>query len=66
MSDLTQQKCEACRADAPRVTLDESKELLKQIPDWKIMPQASIDRLRRIFKFFRDLVTFSDVFWRHF
>ena len=62
MSDLTQQKCEACRADAPRVTLDESKELLKQIPDWKIMPQASIDRLRRMFKFgnYSEAVRFSN------
>ncbi len=62
MSDLTQQKCEACRADAPRVTLDESKELLKQIPDWKITSQDSIDRLRRIFKFdnYPEAVSFSN------
>ena len=62
MSDLTQQKCEACRADAPRVTLDESKELLKQIPEWEIMPQDSIDRLTRIFKFddYLEAVSFSN------
>ena len=62
MSDLTQQKCEACRADAPRVTLDDSKELLKQIPEWEIMPQDSIDRLTRIFKFddYLEAVSFSN------
>ena len=35
MSDLVKQKCEACRADAPRVTDDELPDLLKQIPDWQ-------------------------------
>ena len=34
MSDLVRQKCEAYRADAPRVADDELADLLKQIPDW--------------------------------
>ena len=35
MSDeLIKQRCEACRADAPRVTEQELAELIKQIPSW--------------------------------
>ena len=38
------------------------KELLEQIPEWEIMPQDSIDRLTRIFKFddYLEAVSFSN------
>lgn len=32
---LNQQQCDACRADAPRVTEQEANELQQQIPDWE-------------------------------
>ena len=51
MEDLLKQKCEACRADAPRVTDDELPELLKQIPDWQPVTKDSILMLNRVFKF---------------
>ena len=51
MSKLIEQNCEACKADAPRVTNDEYLELLTQIPEWQIISIDSIDRLNRIFKF---------------
>lgn len=51
MTELVQEKCEACRADAPRVTEGEIAELSRQIPDWKIIERDGISRLERMFKF---------------
>lgn len=51
MSKLTESKCEACRADAPRVTAEEVAELKPQIPDWEIVEVNGIDRLVRTFTF---------------
>ena len=33
---LAQAQCEACRADAPKVTDEELAELIREIPDWNI------------------------------
>ena len=51
MSDLVKQKCEACRADAPRVTDDELPDLLKQIPDWQPITTESVLKLNKVFNF---------------
>ena len=51
MNELTEQKCAACRADAPRVTDDELPELIKQIPDWQPITSDSILQLNRVFAF---------------
>ena len=51
MEELTQQKCVACRADAPRVTDDELPELIKQIPDWQPISVDSVLQLKREFGF---------------
>jgi len=51
MSDLTSENCEACRADAPKVTDDELVELIKEIPEWQPITEDSILRLKRSFKF---------------
>ena len=32
---LQQQHCEACRADAPRISDEEADKLRGEIPDWK-------------------------------
>lgn len=49
--ELSQQKCEACRADAPSVSDDELKELLSKIPDWNIEVRDSIMQLEKVFQF---------------
>ena len=49
MSDLVKQKCEACRADAPRVADDELPDLLKQIPDWQPITTDSVLKLNKVF-----------------
>ena len=51
MSDLTQQKCVACRADAPRVADDELPDLLKQIPDWQPVTDDSVLKLNKVINF---------------
>ena len=51
MEELTQQKCVACRADAPRVTDDELPGLIKQIPDWQPISVNSVLQLTREFSF---------------
>jgi len=51
MSQLTQEKCVACRADAPRVTEAEVRELKPQIPDWELLDRDGIPQLERVFQF---------------
>jgi 4a-hydroxytetrahydrobiopterin dehydratase len=46
---LVQQRCVACRRDAPTVTDDEIAELLPQIPEWELVEEDGIPRLRRVF-----------------
>ena len=48
---LSQAQCEACRADAPKVSDDELKELLAHIPDWNIEVRDNIMQLEKIFPF---------------
>ena len=54
--DLASQKCEACRADSPRVTADEAKALMAEIPEWSIVEHGGVPRLQRIYKF-KDFVS---------
>lgn len=49
--DLVRQSCAACRAGAPTVTQQERAEFSAQVPDWEIVTEEGIDRLRRVFKF---------------
>lgn len=50
MSDLSNETCEACRFDAPRVRDDERNELGHQIPEWETVKVDEMERLRRTFK----------------
>lgn len=51
MNNLTSEKCEACRTDAPRLNDDEIEELSAQIPDWSIIEVDGVKRLVKQFKF---------------
>ncbi len=51
MSQLTAERCDACRADAPRVTESEAAELMAQIPGWQRVDREDVPRLERTFKF---------------
>jgi 4a-hydroxytetrahydrobiopterin dehydratase len=50
MDELSEQRCEACRAGAPRVTDEEAGLLMAQVPGWEIVERDGIPRLERAFK----------------
>ena len=51
MQRLEGMHCVACRRDAPTVTEDELVELRPQVPDWELVEEDGIKRLRRDFTF---------------
>lgn len=51
MSELSQEKCEACRADAPKVSDDELRTLVLAIPDWNIEVRDGVMQLEKTFSF---------------
>ena len=53
---LATEKCEACRADSPRVTDAEAQQLLRELSDWRIVEQDGVQRLQRVFQF-KDFVS---------
>lgn len=62
MTDLAALHCEACRADAPRVTEDELAQFSQQIPEWRVESVEGIQQLQRAFSFknFREALSFTD------
>jgi 4a-hydroxytetrahydrobiopterin dehydratase len=48
---LTEERCVACRKDAPTVSDAEIAALLPQIPDWELVELDGVKRLRRVFSF---------------
>lgn len=51
MTHLVNEKCVACRRDAPRVPEEEIPALLQEIPDWELVQEEGIPKLRRLFRF---------------
>jgi len=51
MGDLTQEKCVACRRDAPRLNDSEIAQLKPEIPEWGLLTRDDIPRLNRVFTF---------------
>ena len=62
MSDLSVKKCEACRADAPRVTETQINELKQQIPEWTLIEVEGVQRLTRTYGFddFKQALQFTN------
>lgn len=50
MTDLTERRCEACRADAPSATPEEIAEYMAELPDWEIVEAGGVRQLRREYK----------------
>ncbi|TWI46322.1 4a-hydroxytetrahydrobiopterin dehydratase [Pseudomonas duriflava] len=61
MKALTQTHCEACSANAPKVSDEELAELILEIPDWNIEIRDGIMQLERtfLFKNFRHALAFT-------
>ncbi len=51
MADLLNERCVACRRDAPRVTDAEIAALKPLIPEWGLVERDEIPRLERVFNF---------------
>jgi 4a-hydroxytetrahydrobiopterin dehydratase len=51
MQTLAQERCVACRKDAPTVTDAEIAELHPQVSGWEIVEADGIKRLTRVFPF---------------
>ena len=51
MSQLSSEKCVACRADSPKVSQEEIATLLPEIPDWQMISEKGIPQLMRLFPF---------------
>ena len=62
MSELKNQQCEACQADAPKVTDEELKNLIREIPEWAAHSRDGVLQLERTYRFknFKQAWAFSD------
>ncbi len=62
MSELSQETCEACRADAPQLSDEDLKTLMPKIPDWTPIVVDGILQIQRqyTFKNFRLAMAFSN------
>ncbi|OEE62905.1 4a-hydroxytetrahydrobiopterin dehydratase [Enterovibrio norvegicus FF-454] len=62
MTDLSELKCEACHAGAPKVTESETENLMVNIPEWTVVNVEGIDQLQRSFEFrtFKQAWAFSN------
>ncbi|CAJ1778331.1 Putative pterin-4-alpha-carbinolamine dehydratase [Aeromonas salmonicida] len=62
MSELASQQCEACRANAPKVSEQELSELMHLIPDWQPLVVKGELQLRREFTFrnFKEALAFTN------
>lgn len=50
MGNLSNEFCEACKIDAPKVTEPESQILLEELRDWDLINE-SVHQLQRVFIF---------------
>jgi len=62
MFDLSKQSCEACRSDAPKVSDEDLKLLMPNIPDWQVIVVDGVMQLSREFGFrnFEQAMAFSN------
>ena len=62
MVELSEQGCEACRADAPLISDDELRQLMPAIPDWQVVVVDGVMQLQREFSFrnFAQAMAFSN------
>jgi 4a-hydroxytetrahydrobiopterin dehydratase len=62
MTELSEQRCEACRADAPLISDDDLRRLMPAIPDWQVVVVDGVMQLRREFSYknFAEAMAFSN------
>ncbi len=62
MTELTRERCVACRRDSPAVTDAEIAELHPQVSDWELVSEDGIPKLSRVYRFgnFLEALEFTD------
>ena len=62
MQELSKQHCEACHADAPKISDEDLKTLMPGIPDWDVIVVEGVMQLSREFGFsnFEQAMAFSN------
>ncbi|SDI98502.1 4a-hydroxytetrahydrobiopterin dehydratase [Pseudomonas flavescens] len=62
MTVLSTATCEACSADAPKVSEAELAQLIKEIPDWNIEVRDGVMQLERAYGFrtFKQALAFTN------
>lgn len=62
MSSLAQEACVPCQGGEPTLTPDEIAALEQQVPEWQVVEEKGVKRLRRGFKFsnFRQALSFAN------
>jgi 4a-hydroxytetrahydrobiopterin dehydratase len=48
---LAQMKCSACRGDEPTLTDQELQDYVPQVPQWDLIDEAGVKKLKRTFDF---------------
>ena len=58
---MTSKTCVACRIGAPLATEEEINEFMQQLPNWAIVEEDKVKRLKQIFTFnnFVDATAFT-------
>jgi 4a-hydroxytetrahydrobiopterin dehydratase len=51
MNDLSEEKCEACRAGAPKISDEDLRQLMPEIPAWEIIVVDNIMQLTKSYHF---------------
>ncbi|MBU2886906.1 4a-hydroxytetrahydrobiopterin dehydratase [Gilvimarinus agarilyticus] len=51
MTQLREQSCEACRADAPKLNAAQISALMAEVPGWQVIEPGGIAQLMREFSF---------------
>ncbi len=51
MAKLAQMKCTACRGDDPPLTEEAIEAHRPQVPEWDLVEESGVKKLRRTFKF---------------
>jgi 4a-hydroxytetrahydrobiopterin dehydratase len=62
MKSLAEMKCVPCQRGEPTVTEEEMAELKPKVPEWQVVEQDGVKRLKRAFKFddFAQALAFTD------
>jgi 4a-hydroxytetrahydrobiopterin dehydratase len=50
MVTLAKERCVACRSDSPRLSDEELAGLRQEIPNWEVVEEEGIPRLRRAYR----------------